>query len=263
MFEEPPVHTVREVADRYGVTTKFLTLALEKIGYHAAGPDHPLSAATIARFESAYGDKIRTMRPALELGFAGETDVQPVAGPTRQPKPHVMRVAHAKVTGKRVNGFAVKALLDDPGPIHAIDAEGTQDGDPWRGEVVPGAVHFYGGPIGSGPPAACGRKVRAVLGSQFLIEADPAAAGQCPRCAEVVANGKGFRNPPDPFGYRSPFCEAYLRVKIDGAVTVKDCSLRPYHDGPHRAHDNAEWSIGVDDYVPSPHEVWRRITRAS
>ena len=47
------MHTVREVADRYGVTTKFLTLALEKIGYHLAEPDQPLSAATVARFESA------------------------------------------------------------------------------------------------------------------------------------------------------------------------------------------------------------------
>jgi hypothetical protein len=257
------VHTVREVADRYGVTTKFLTLALEKIGYHLAEPDQPLSAATVARFESAYGDKIRAARPAPEPEFTGETDVQPATRHTRQPKPHVMRVAHAKVTGKRENGFAVKALLDSPGLVHAIDPAGTQDGDPWHGVIVPGAVHFYGGPIGSGPPAACGRKVRAVLGDEFVPAEEAVANGQCLTCARLVAEGKGFRTPPDPYGYRSYFCEAYLRVRIDGAVTVKDCSLGDFHDGPHRARDGAEWDVGVDDYVPSPHEVGSRITKAS
>lgn len=163
------MHTVREIADRYGVTTKFLRLALETIGYHLAEPDQPLSAATVARFESAYGDKIRAARPAPEPGFAGETELQSATRPTQQPKLHIMRVAHTKVTGKRENGFAVKALLDSPGLVHAIDAAGTQDGDPWHGAVVPGAVHFYGGSIGSGPPRRvrqesprrAGRRVRA------------------------------------------------------------------------------------------------------
>ena len=65
------MYTVREVADRYGVTTKFLTLALEKIGYRVAEADQPLSAATVARFESTYGDKIRAARPTPEPQFAG------------------------------------------------------------------------------------------------------------------------------------------------------------------------------------------------
>lgn len=257
------MHTVRQVADRYGVTTKFLTLALEKIGYRVADPNQPLPTAVAARFESAFGDKIRAARPVDEPDFAGETDVQPSTRGTRQPKPHVMRVAHAKITGKRENGFPVKALLDSPGLVHAIDAAGTQDGDPWHGAIVPGAVHFYGGPIGTGPPAACGMKVRAVLGDEFMPEDEAVANGQCPKCARLVAEGKGFRTPPDPYGYRSYFCEAYLRVRIDGAVTAKDCSLRDFHDGAHRAHDGAEWDTGVDDYVPSPHEIGSRITKAS
>ena len=50
---------------------------------------------------------------------------------------------------------------------------------------------------------------------------------------------------------------------IDGDVTVKDCSLRDFHDGSHRARDGAQWDAGVDDYVPSPHEIGSRITKAS
>ena len=104
--------------------------------------------------------------------------------------------------------------------------------------------------------------MRAVLGDEFVPASDPEASGQCRRCAELVADGKGFRSPPEPY-YRSYVCEAYLRVRIDGAVTVKDCSLRDFHTGPHRARDGAEWEIGVDDYVPAPDEVGRSVTRAS
>lgn len=83
--------TVQEVADHYGVSTGFMVQALAKIGHHAAKPGQP-SAATVARFESAYGDKIRAARPAPESAFTAETDVvQPAAArATRQPKPHVM-----------------------------------------------------------------------------------------------------------------------------------------------------------------------------
>jgi hypothetical protein len=175
-----------------------------------------------------------------------------------------MRVAHAKVTsGRDASGHRAKRLLESPGLVHAIDAVGTWDGDPWRGEVVPGAVHFFGGPMNSGPTAACGwAHMRAVLGDEFEPAEDPEAAGQCPRCAEVVTDGKGSRNPPGSY-YRSYFCENYLRVRIDGRVTAKDCSLRDFHDGPHRARDGGEWEIGVDDYVPAPDEVGSRVTQAS
>lgn len=62
--------TVPEVADFYGVSTDFLVRAIAGIGYFAAEPEQLLSAA-----------------PSL-----------------RQFKPHVMRVAHAKVTARRDPG---------------------------------------------------------------------------------------------------------------------------------------------------------------
>jgi hypothetical protein len=157
-----------------------------------------------------------------------------------------------------------KAVLDSPGFVHAIDAAGTQDGDPWRGEVAPGGVHFYGGPMGSGPYAACGTtRVRAVLGDEFVPANDPATAGQCPKCAVAVAEGKGFRTPPHEREHRSYFCDAYLRVRIDGRVEVQDCSLREFHSGPHRTRDGATWDISFDDFVPAPLDANRRITKAS
>lgn len=172
-------------------------------------------------------------------------------------------MAHARVTGQRNQaGYRVKALLDNPGLVHAIDAAGTWDGDPWSGEVVPGAVHFYGGSIGSGPRAACGTtRVRAVLGDEFVPEDEAMAKGQCPKCAELVSVGRGFRNPPEE--WRSPSCEAYLRLRIDGLVDVQTCRLRDLHSGPHRTFDGAEWDIGVDDYVPASGDAGRRITEAS
>jgi hypothetical protein len=84
-----------------------------------------------------------------------------------------------------------------------------------EGKVVSGAVHFYDGPINSGPIAACGYvKVRAVLGDEFVPADDPGAAGQCPKCAAAVAEGKGFRTPPHE--RRSYWCEEYLRLSVDG-----------------------------------------------
>jgi hypothetical protein len=258
--------TVHEVAEHYGVSDGFMARALDHIGFRNAKPDTPLATPTITRFEAAWGEKIRAARPKPPSAFTAESDATPTASrAVRQPKPHVMRVAHSNVTsGRDSQGHAEKRLLDNPGTLHAIDAAGTHDGDPWSGEVVPGAVYFFGGPIGSGPPAACGWvRVRAVLGDEFVPADDPRSASQCPRCAAAVAEGNGFRTPPSERPYRSYSCEAYLRLRIDGRVTVKDCSLRDFHDGPHRARDAAEWDIGVDDYVPSPDEVGRRITKAS
>lgn len=261
--------TVHEVAEHYGVSDAFMVRALGKIGFKSADPDTGVPTQTVARFEEAFGDRVREARPKPPPSFTAETDAVPTAAcAARQPKPHVMRVAHASVTGKRDrSGTRVKALLDDPGRVHAIDAAGTWDGDPWRGEVVPGAVHFFGGPVNSGPFAACGTtNVRAVLGDEFE-PADPgdktAAEGQCPKCAELVADGEGFRTPPHEREYRSYFCEAYLRLRIEGRVEVQDCSLREFHRGPHRTRDGATWEIGFDDYVPAPFDANRRITKAS
>jgi hypothetical protein len=150
--------TVREVAQNYGVSDAFMIRALDRIGFANAKSDTGLPTPTVTRFEATFGEKIRAARPKPSSAFTAESDATPTAARrAQQPKPHVMRVAHAAVTGKRdQSGHRVKALLDNPGTVHAIDAAGTWDGDPWSGEVVPSAVHFYGGPINSGPFAACG-----------------------------------------------------------------------------------------------------------
>lgn len=261
--------TVHEVAEHYGVSDAFMVLALSKIGFKNAEQDTGLPTQTVARFEAAFGDRVRAAQPKPPPAFTAESDTVPTADrAVRQHPPHVMRVAHASVTGKRDrSGNRVKALLDDPGRAHAIDAAGTWDGDPWSGEVVPGAAHFYGGPVNSGPFAACGTtQVRAVLGDEFK-PTDPAdktaVEGQCPKCAELVAEGKGFRPPPHEREHHSTFCEEDLRLRIDGGVEVQDCSMRDFHRGPHRTRDGATWEIGFDDYVPAPLDANRRITKAS
>lgn len=257
--------TVHEVAEHYGVSDGFMALALDKVGFKDAKPDTTLPVPTITRFEAEYGEKIRAKRPKAAAAFTAESDAAPVVSrAVRKPKPHIMRVAHDRITGGRdAQGNREKRLLANPELVHAIDAAGTRDGDPWVGEIVPGAVHFFGGPMNSGPTAACGwMHMRAVLGDEFVPADNPERENQCPRCAAIVAAGNGFRNPPEPY-FRSIFCESYLRLRIDGVVTVKDCSLRDFHGGPHRARDGAEWEIGADDYAPARNEVGRNITKAS
>jgi hypothetical protein len=60
---------------------------LEKIGYQAATPDTVLSAATVARFKSAYGAKVRAARPAPVHGFTAESDAAPLVSPAASPSP--------------------------------------------------------------------------------------------------------------------------------------------------------------------------------
>ncbi|MCX6401823.1 MAG: hypothetical protein NTX33_18070 [Propionibacteriales bacterium] len=255
--------TVHEVAERYGVSDAFMVRALDLIGFRDAEPGTALPEATVDRFEAVFGNKIRAARPAPDPEFRAESDAAPTAArAVRKPKPHVMRVAHAAVTGSRdAQGNRVKALLANPGPVHAMDPVGTWDGDPWSGEVVPGAVHFFGGPLNSGPRAACGwMHIRAVLGDAFVPAGDPRAAGQCPRCAELVAEGKGFRSPP---GSYDPFCHAFLYVKFNSQVEVQNCSLSGEHRGLHRTRDGATWDIGFDDFTPAPLDAGCRVTKVS
>jgi hypothetical protein len=189
--------TVHEVGQHYGVTDGFMVRALDQIGFKNAKPNTALPTDTVTLFEAKFGEKIRAKRPRT-----------PAAA--RKPKPHVMRIAHSEVTAVRVSsGHIEKRLLDSPWGVHAIDAAGTRDGDPWDGEVVPGAVYFYDGSTSSGPRAACGfAHMRAVLGDEFVPAEEPSLAGQCTRCAKIVAARKGFREPARPFGYhRSYFCE--------------------------------------------------------
>lgn len=249
--------TVSHVADRYGVTTTFMVRALDQIGCRNMRPDSALSAATIAQFESAFGEKIRTARPKSSAD-AADHDL-PLRTARPGPKPHVMRIAHEHHTGKRRNGYFEKVLLDEPGTLHAIDAHGTREGDPWRGEETPGQHSFF---EHNGPHAACGKQVKAVLGDRF--DPENMSANICPRCVELVAAGKGFRDSPwEREAHRTYFCEAYLRLRIDGRVVVEQCRLQDLHSGPHRTSDGATWDIGVDDYVPVSEDSNRRITEAS
>ena len=242
--------TVSEVASKYGVSTAFLVLALGKIGVHRMEPDSPMSAATVARFEKAYGEKIRAARPRS----SADADAHDLPLRTKRtgPKPHVMRVAHVKITGTRdANRNKVKALLDDPGTVHALDAVGTREGDPWGGNEAPGDVYFFDG-VG-GPYAACGRvQVRAVLGDRF--DPEDTERDLCERCAELVADGKGFRESPWEREMRQEerWCRDYLRLSIEGRIVVEQCRLRGFHDGAHKTFAGATWKTGAKDYVPAP-----------
>jgi hypothetical protein len=255
--------TVHEVAEHYGVSDAFMVRALDQMGFKNAQPDIALPAPTITRFESVWGERIRLKRPKAPAPFTAESDAAPTASrAVRRERPHVMRVAHVQVTaGRDEFGNRELRLLPNPGPVHAVDAVGTWNGDPWSGEVVPGAVHFFRGPMNSGPRAACGRPhMRALLSDEFVPAEDPKEAGQCPRCAELVAEGRGFREPP---GYYDPFCHAYLHVKIDGRVEVQECRLSGSHRGLHRTRDGATWDAGFDDFTPAPLDAARHITKVS
>lgn len=249
--------TVSQVANRYGVTTTFMVQALDKIGYRNAKPDSALPGATIARFESAFGEKIRAARPRSSADATGSDLL--LRSARTGPKPHVMRIAHEHHTGKRLNGFFEKVLLDEPGTLHAIDAHGTREGDPWGGDEAAGQHSFF---EHNGPHAACGTQVKALVGDRFDPENE--SADLCPRCVEMVTAGKGFRDSPwEREDHRTYFCDAYLRLRIEGKVVVEQCRLRDFHSGPHRTFDGATWNIGVDDYVPVSENSNRRIVEAS
>jgi hypothetical protein len=251
--------SLRQVADSYGVSTAFLVRALAQVGFDDAQADSPVPSVILRRFEAKFGAEIREAKAKQ----APASRPSPFTTSHNRSKPHVMRVAHAKVgAGRDSAGNRVKRLLDNPGIVHAIDAAGTWDGDPWKGDVHPNDVHFFGGSMNSGPSAACGLgHMRAILSEEFVPADDPEAARQCKRCADLVADGEGFRDGPGYLG--SPYCDDSVRVKIDENVTVKTCYLRYRHPGPHRAPDKSEWEIGSNDYVPAPDEIGSRITKPS
>lgn len=92
--------TVHEVAEHYGVSDAFMVRALAKIGLRQAKPETALPTPTVERFEAEFGNKIRAARPKPPPTFTAETDAAPTASrAVRKPTPHVMRVAHARVTG--------------------------------------------------------------------------------------------------------------------------------------------------------------------
>lgn len=260
--------TVQEVADRYLCRAGLVVGLLARMGYNST-PRTSLPPSVLADFDALWGDKIRAARAGSQSApkpaeSEAEAAVPPRVGRDRYKlAQQVMRVAHERVgAGRDAQGNREKRLLPDPGLVHAIDLTGTRDGDPWRGEVVTGATHFFGGAMNSGPTAACGRPhMRAVLGDEFVPdEEDTARSSQCPRCAQVVADGRGFRSPP---GFYDPFCHAFIHVKINGEVEVQNCSLRGEHWGLHRTRDGATWDVGFDDFMPAPLDAGCRITKAS
>src|SRR5680860_1534359 len=106
--------TVHGVAERYGVSDAFMLRALDRIGFEDAGPSTGVPEPTVARFEATFGDKIRAARPKPAPTFAADSDAAPTAArAVRKPRRHVMRIAHAAVTGTRDKaGNRVKAVLD-------------------------------------------------------------------------------------------------------------------------------------------------------
>lgn len=138
----PEMMTVHEVAEHYGVGAAFMVRALDRIGFKNAEPDTSLPTPTVTRFEAASGDKIRAAQPRPPHLVSAESDTKPAAArwsvspsrtscgsPTRRSPPDATR----RGTGQR-------GWLESSGLVHAIDAAGTNDGDPWDGEVVPGAA---------------------------------------------------------------------------------------------------------------------------
>ncbi len=242
--------TVADVANYYGASNAFVLRALGQIGVAAQRPESPVPDHAVNAFEKAFGAKIRAARPT----GVDTADVAPVW----KPRPHLMRIARERYTGKKLGGFVEPALLDEPGTLHAIDAAGTRDGDKWHGKEEPGACHFFGP---SGPPAACGKRVKVVLGDRF--DPERGTPNLCPGCVTLVAADRGFRDAPRDREYRSYSCEGHLPVKIDGRVRVQECCLREDHRGPHRSRDGAKWDLGFDDFEPAPLDASRRITKAS
>jgi hypothetical protein len=89
-------------------------------------------------------------------------------------------------------------------------------------------------------------RVRVLLSDAFTAETPDA----CPKCRDLVEAGRAYRNPP---GTADPImCESFVRVTIDGAVTVEECFRRWDHAGLHRSRTGATWGRGSADYQPAP-----------
>lgn len=241
------MHSVRSLATLYGTSATFALAALRELGVPVVDVDSKVSDPHVGKFESTWGDKIRSARPATQAGAENKFDTverarRPTTGYRDQ---HIVRVAHEHVTSRKQAGLRVTVLPENLGTAHAIDAAGTREGDPWRGAPAAGEHEFFSHP---GPRAACGAQVRAVMGEEFELERTDA----CPRCAELVADGKAFRSPPHE--RRNFFCDDYLRLKIGTGVVVEQCVLRDLHPGRHKTHEGATWEFGAADYEPGPTE---------
>jgi hypothetical protein len=103
-------------------------------------------------------------------------------------------------------------------------------------------VHFYDH---DGPRAACGRRVRVAVPSEYSPE-DP---DSCPDCAELVRSGEAWGRFTPGDGYYE--CGDFVRIEEDGEIEVYECPLRHGHRGPHRSH-GATWETGPEDFIPAP-----------
>jgi hypothetical protein len=242
--------SVRDVANFYEVSPAFVVGGFRKIGVDVSGPEDLVMNSQVDKFEAEWGDKIRAKNPAAprrpKLASVPMADRRS----PREPAQHVIRVAFSHVTGQKVNGTVHTVMAPETmrGRAHAIDPVGTNDGDPWAGDLSPhdGAHSFYSHP---GPYAACGARVRVVMGEAFTADRPDV----CMACVRIYANGKAYRNPPGTYRREPRYCEAYIRVKnAEGVVRLEDCHLRSYHEGRHKSDSGATWKSGADDYEPPP-----------
>lgn len=216
------MQTVDQIARQYETSTAFVVRALEQLGCRAAQPDTQVPASTLARFEKAFGDRLRGAGAAPPEGERAPDDPLPL----RRRPVRVIRVAHATSAGS----------------AHAIDTTGTDDGDPWRNGPAEGAHHLY---TDAGPFAACGVQVTVLMGEMF----DGGREDACPQCVEIVSAGEAYRDPP---GFRY-HCEAHLRVLDDGRPVIEPCRFRDRHEGPHETAGGATWTSGPEDEAPTAH----------
>ena len=240
--------SLRQLADSYGVSTAFLLRALEEIDFRDAQVDTPVPSAVLQHFR----DEIWCQ----DSGSQGRASarVSAVPGQHRPLSVQAACDAHCPHQGRGRTRLGREPRQKAVGqsrhhtryrrrwhmgwrPLERRRASGRR---PllWRGNEQRSARRVR-------PWAHAG----AVLATSSSLADDPQSASQCDRCADLVADGKGFRDGP---GYRgSPYCDNSLRVRIDDNVTIKTCYLRYNHQGSHRAPDKSEWEIGLDDYVPA------------
>jgi hypothetical protein len=110
------VMSVRHVADTYGVSNAFLVRALTQLGLEGGQVESPGPSVILTRFEATFGPGIREAK--AKQAPAQRPD--PFSTRQRQSKPHVMRIAHAKVAAGRDevgNRWGADGLACRPGSV--------------------------------------------------------------------------------------------------------------------------------------------------
>ncbi len=86
------------MATAYGTTAAFVVQAFGPLGFVGLTPESPVTDGAVNAFEKAYGAK----RPE-RLG--PRVRAQPTRDRPGSRVEHVMRIAHAQITGRRLYGF--------------------------------------------------------------------------------------------------------------------------------------------------------------